>query len=33
MRGKWMKVNMEAPNLSEYAGLSHVITKFRQSFS
>jgi len=32
LRGKWMKVDMTgAP--SEYSTISHVITKFRQSFS
>lgn len=35
MRGKWMKVGMELeePNINNYSCLSHVITKFRQSFS
>ena len=35
IRGKWMKVGMELeePNINNYSCLSHVITKFRQSFS
>ena len=33
LRGKWMKVSMDNENPSEYCTVSHVITKFRQSFS
>jgi len=33
MRGKWMKVRIHNSNPTDYSTLSHVITKFRQSFS
>lgn len=33
LRGKWMKVEMKNENPGEYSTISHVITKFRQSFS
>ena len=33
MRGKWMRVEMNKENPTELFTLSHVITKFRQSFS
>ena len=33
MRGKWMKVRIENENPTDYSTLSHVITKFRQSYS
>ena len=33
IRGKWMKVNINNNNPSEYFTISHMITKFRQSFS
>lgn len=33
MRGKWMLVDMYNNDPTEYSCLSHVITKFRQSFS
>ena len=33
LRGKWMKVEMTNDNQSQYTSISHVITKFRQSFS
>ena len=33
LRGKWMKVEMTNNNQSQYTSISHVITKFRQSFS
>ena len=33
IRGKWMKVNIENSNPSEYFTISHIITTFRQSFS
>jgi hypothetical protein len=33
MRGKWMRVEINKENPTELFTLSHVITKFRQSFS
>jgi len=33
LRGKWMRVNITANNPDEYTTISHVITKFRQSYS
>ena len=33
LRGKWMRVNFTAENPNEYTTISHVITKFRQSYS
>lgn len=33
IRGKWMKVGIKNNNPSEYFTISHMITKFRQSFS
>ena len=33
IRGKWMKVDINNNNPSEYFTISHTITKFRQSFS
>lgn len=33
IRGKWMKVNITRDNPIEYFTVSHIITKFRQSFS
>ena len=33
IRGKWMKVGINKNNPTELFTLSHVITKFRQSFS
>jgi hypothetical protein len=33
MRGKWMKVRIENEEPTDYSTLSHVITKFRQSYS
>jgi hypothetical protein len=33
LRGKWMKVEMTNNKQSQYTSISHVITKFRQSFS
>lgn len=33
LRGKWMRVNMNYITPTEYTTISHVITKFRQSYS
>ena len=33
LRGKWMRVNMNYGTPTEYTTISHVITKFRQSYS
>lgn len=33
LRGKWMRVNMNYNTPTEYTTISHVITKFRQSYS
>lgn len=33
MRGKWMKVSIKNNKSSEFFAISHIITKFRQSFS
>ena len=33
LRGKWMKVNITTNQPNDYTTISHVITKFRQSFS
>lgn len=33
LRGKWMRVNMNYATPTEYTTISHVITKFRQSYS
>ena len=33
IRGKWLKVDIEKENPDQYFTISHVITKFRQSFS
>lgn len=33
IRGKWLRVNMEKENPDKYFTISHIITKFRQSFS
>lgn len=33
IRGKWMKVNITNENPIDYFTISHIITKFRQSFS
>lgn len=33
LRGKWMRVNISADNPDEFTTISHVITKFRQSYS
>lgn len=33
LRGKWMRVNMNYVTPTEYTTISHVITKFRQSYS
>ncbi len=33
MRGKWMKVSIQNDNPTDYTTVSHVITKFRQSYS
>lgn len=33
LRGKWMRVNMNYETPTEYTTISHVITKFRQSYS
>ena len=33
LRGKWMRVNISTDNPDEFTTISHVITKFRQSYS
>lgn len=33
IRGKWMRVNINNEDPKEYFTLSHIITKFRQSYS
>lgn len=33
IRGKWLRVNIKSTNPSEFLTISHVITKFRQSYS
>lgn len=33
MRGKWMRVNISTNNPDQFTTVSHVITKFRQSYS
>ena len=33
IRGKWMRVDINNTNPMEYFTLSHIITKFRQSYS
>lgn len=33
IRGKWLRVNVKSTNPSEFLTISHVITKFRQSYS
>lgn len=33
IRGKWMRVNINNDNPTEYFTISHIITKFRQSYS
>jgi hypothetical protein len=33
LRGKWMRVNMNYGTPTQYTTISHVITKFRQSYS
>lgn len=33
LRGKWMKVDFNIKNPTEYTTVSHIITKFRQSYS
>lgn len=33
IRGKWMRVNIDNADPTEYFTISHMITKFRQSFS
>jgi len=33
LRGKWMRVNMNYDTPTQYTTISHVITKFRQSYS
>lgn len=33
IRGKWLRVNIEEENPDKYFTISHIITKFRQSFS
>lgn len=33
VRGKWLRVNINSTNPTEYLTISHIITKFRQSYS
>jgi len=33
IRGKWLRVNIKSTNPTEFLTISHIITKFRQSYS